>query len=451
MINTQSVLSRHQGAVPRYTSYPTAPQFQSGIGSVLVEEMFEALAPQEPVSVYIHMPFCDRLCWFCGCNTKHTQRYQPISIYVDHLIEEIALLRQRLAARQPISHLHLGGGSPSLLTKQDMARLRVALETILEFGSATEISVEIDPSDSNAEMFEGLTELGITRASIGVQDFHADVQKAINRPQTFADTRSVVEQLRAIGVNSINMDALYGLPLQTEERLLSTLQQCVSLQPDRLALFGYAHVPWIKKHQQMINQEDLASPSERFVHATKGAELLKSAGYQAIGIDHFAKPTDLMALAANQGKLHRNFQGYTTDNAKTMIGIGASSIGYFKGGYIQNIVATGQYQASIKQGQLTAFKGYRLTPDDKMRAYFIERLMCDLRVDMQLLHQLFGSQSATLITEAAAAFRDDNLGLCKIEDGVFYVPDEARAFTRIVASWFDAHFAPAKQKFSQAV
>ena len=451
MISSQAVLKQYQGAVPRYTSYPTAPQFKDGVGSLLINEMLDALNPHEAVSVYIHIPFCDRLCWFCGCNTKHTQRYQPISVYVDHLIDEIALLRQRMSARQPISQLHLGGGSPSLLTKHDMMRIRTALETVFDFGAETEISVEIDPSDSNAEMFDGLVALGITRASIGVQDFHADVQKAINRPQTFADTQSVVQQLRSIGVTSINMDALYGLPLQTEERLLSTLEQCVSLLPDRIALFGYAHVPWLKKHQQMINQDDLASPSERIIHASKGAELLKSAGYQAIGIDHFAKPSDSMALAANAGKLRRNFQGYTTDNAKTMIGIGASSIGYFEGGYIQNIVATGQYQASIKQGCLPANKGYRYSEDDKMRAYFIERLMCDLRVDLELLPRLFGDQCATLIAEVAAACRDENLGLCRLENGVFFVPEEARTFTRIVASWFDAHFAPAKQKFSQAV
>lgn len=451
MIDTAAVLENFQSAVPRYTSYPTAPQFQNGVGKVLVEEMFTGLHLREAVSVYIHIPFCDRLCWFCGCNTKHTQRYQPISNYVDHLLDEFALLKQRMGTRRPISQLHLGGGSPSLLTKQDMTRMRAALETVFEFNSGTEISVEIDPSDSNSEMFDGLVALGITRASIGVQDFHPDVQRAINRPQTFADTQSVVKQLRSIGVASVNIDALYGLPLQTEKRLLSTLEQCASLHPDRIALFGYAHVPWIKKHQQMIVQSDLASPSERFVHATKGAELLASAGYQAIGIDHFAKPSDSMALAANSGQLCRNFQGYTTDNAKTLIGIGASSIGYFEGGYVQNIVATGQYQASIERGELTADKGYRLTEDDKMRGYFIERLMCDLRVDLSQLSNKFGNQCAPLIAEAAAASRDDTFGLCRLDDGVFLVPDEARAFTRIVASWFDDHFAPAEQKFSQAV
>lgn len=451
MINTQDVLNRYQCAVPRYTSYPTAPQFQAGMGPELVEEMYAGLHPKEAVSVYIHIPFCDRLCWFCGCNTKHTQRYQPISTYMDHLIDEIALMRTRLGNPQPISQLHLGGGSPSLLTQHDMERLRTALETVFSFNEKTEISVEIDPSDSNAEMFAGLKALGITRASIGVQDFHTQVQEAINRPQSFEDTKSVVEQLRALGIGSINIDALYGLPLQTEARLMRTLEQCVSLRPDRLALFGYAHVPWLKKHQQMIKQDDLASPSERFVHASKGADLLKAAGYQAIGIDHFAKPTDSMAKAANTGQLHRNFQGYTTDNATTMIGIGASSIGFFAGGYIQNLVATGQYQASIAQGELTANKGYRLTEDDKLRGYFIERLMCDLRVDLSQLTKKFGHSCAPLIAEVLAATRDDNLGLCKVEDGVFEVPEEARAFTRIVASWFDAHFAPAKQKFSQAV
>lgn len=451
MIDIQQVMNRYQGAVPRYTSYPTAPQFKPDMGPKLADEMFAGLNANEAISVYIHIPFCDRLCWFCGCNTKHTQRYQPISIYMDHLIEEIGLLKERMPHGQPISQLHLGGGSPSLLSRQDMARLRKALEAVFSFDDKTEVSVEIDPSDSNDEMFAGLVELGITRASIGVQDFHADVQKAINRPQTFEDTRTVVERLRTLGIGSINVDALYGLPLQTEARLLTTLEQCISMGPDRLALFGYAHVPWLKKHQQMIKQDDLASPSERFEHASKGSKLLTSAGYAAIGIDHFAKPSDTMAQAAHRGQLRRNFQGYTTDNANTMLGIGASSIGYFEGGYIQNLVATGQYQASIGNGELSANKGYRLTNDDRMRGYFIERLMCDLQVETSQLTQKFGNVCAPLIAEAAAAARDDDLGLCTFEDGRFSVPEEARAFTRIVASWFDAHFAPAKQKFSQAV
>ncbi len=451
MISTSQVLERYQGAVPRYTSYPTAPQFKSGEGPDLLREMFSCLDGREPVSVYVHIPFCDRLCWFCGCNTKHTNRYQPVENYMGYVVEELALLRKQMPGKQPISHLHLGGGSPSLLTMPDMFALRAALETVFDFDANTEVSVEIDPSDSNQEMLDGLKAIGITRASIGVQDFHPDVQKAINRPQTFADTARVVDQLRSIGVSSINMDALYGLPLQSEKRLLNTLKKCASLQPDRMALFGYAHVPWMKKHQQMIKQEDLASPAERFEHASKGSEYLKSAGYDAIGIDHFAKPTDSMAISAKNGTLHRNFQGYTTDNAKTMIGVGASSIGYFENGYIQNLVATGQYQASIKNGTLSADKGYRLTEDDRMRADFIERLMCDLCVDLAEMQQRHKQLFPVLLAEITAACRNDQLGLCKFENNIFTVPEEARAFTRIVASWFDAHFAPAKQKFSQAV
>lgn len=455
MIDPSEVFARYHSAVPRYTSYPTAPQFAPGTGMPLAQAMLSALDGRKPVSVYIHIPFCDRLCWFCGCNTKHTNRYGPISRYVDHVLKEIELLRGQIGQRQPISHLHLGGGSPSLLTKTDMQRLRTALETLFDFTSDTEISVEIDPSDSNAEMFDGLKALGITRASIGVQDFHPDVQRAINRPQTFEDTASVVRELRNMDVTSINMDALYGLPLQSEDRLISTLEQCVSLAPDRMALFGYAHVPWMKKHQQMINEADLASPLERFQHAANAAQFLKHAGYEAIGIDHFAKPTDSMAKAAKTGKLRRNFQGYTTDTAETLIGIGGSSIGYFEGGYVQNIVATGQYQVTVERGQLAADKGYRLTADDKMRGYFIEQLMCYQRVDMAELQRRFEALYPVLLTEVMASLRDDTLGLCKMDDGFFYVPDEARAFTRVVASWFDAHFAPSsaqgRQKFSQAV
>lgn len=451
MIDQHAVLASFPASVPRYTSYPTAPQFQKGTGRTLMSSLIEGLNDQEPVSIYIHIPFCDRLCWFCGCHTKHTLKYAPVRTYVDHLLQEIALFGKQTSDKPRLKSVHLGGGSPSLLQSSDMARLRAALTSHFTWERAAEISVEIDPSDITQDMYDGLAQLGITRASIGVQDFHPDVQKAINRPQTFEQTASVVENLRAMGVTSINVDALYGLPLQTADRLRQTLQQCMKLAPDRLALFGYAHIPWFKKHQKMIRDADLPNTIERFDHANMASVILQDAGYQAIGIDHFAKPSDTLSIAANAGKLHRNFQGYTTDACPTMIGFGASSIGRFEGGYLQNIVATGQYQDCIKAGELPADKGLLLSADDKIRAHIIERLMCDFRVCFTLVEDKFGALTKPLRGFAKHMVDEDTYGLCQFNEDTLTILTEAKPFTRIIASRFDAYYETQQFQYSKAV
>lgn len=451
MIDQHALLAAYPASVPRYTSYPTAPQFQKGTGPVLLKELIAGLDDQEPVSIYIHIPFCDRLCWFCGCHTKHTLKYAPVRTYVDHLLQEIALFGAQTKVKPRLKSVHLGGGSPSLLQSSDMARLRHALTTHFTWEPDTEISVEIDPSDITQDMYDGLARLGITRASIGVQDFHPDVQKAINRPQTFEQTENVVQKLRAMGVTSVNVDALYGLPLQTADRLKQTLQQCLELAPDRLALFGYAHIPWFKKHQKMIRDADLPNTIERFDHANMASDMLQDAGYHAIGIDHFAKPEDTLSLAANAGTLHRNFQGYTTDACPTMIGFGASSIGRFEGGYIQNTVATGQYQDCIKAGVLPSDKGMRLSADDKIRAHVIERLMCDFQVCFTVVEQIFGDATQPLRMIAEALTTGTLRDLCKFENDTLCIAPQAKPFTRIIASHFDAYYETGQFQYSKAV
>lgn len=451
MIDQHAVLAAYPASVPRYTSYPTAPQFQKGTGRQLLRELMAELKDQEPVSIYIHIPFCDRLCWFCGCHTKHTLKYAPVQTYMDHLLQEIALFGAQTTVKPRLKSVHLGGGSPSLLQSADMARLRDTLSTHFDWDTNAEISVEIDPSDVTQDMYDGLANLGMTRASIGVQDFHPDVQKAINRPQTFEQTENVVRKLRAMGIASINIDALYGLPLQTEDRLQHTLRQCLELAPDRMALFGYAHIPWFKKHQKMIRDADLPGTLDRFDHAIMASEMLQEAGYQAIGIDHFAKPQDALSLAANAGTLHRNFQGYTTDACPTMIAFGASSIGRFAGGYIQNTVATGQYQDCVKAGELPADKGLRLTADDQIRAHIIERLMCDFQVSFTQVERKFGAAAHDLRRVAADMARGTLSDLCNFDGGIFYIVPRAKPFTRIIASHFDAYYETEQFQYSKAV
>ena len=451
MPDPAEILRKYTKPVPRYTSYPTAPHFQQGLGEAILPEMIAAASDGERISAYMHIPFCDRLCWFCACHTKQTQRYDPVEAYVGSLVNEIGLYRTRFAERPAVAHLHLGGGSPSLLRHGDFARIAEALEAAFAIDAETEISIEIDPNDHGEDLLSGMKRLGVTRASIGVQDFDTAVQEAINRPQSFEQTRDLLAAVRSLGIESVNIDALYGLPLQTMERLESTIAGVISLSPERVALFGYAHVPWMKKHQTLIKESDLPGPLERFRQAQRAEALLTAAGYIKIGIDHFARPDDSLARAAKTGTLGRNFQGYTTDRCETMIPLGASAIGRSPSGYLQNLVPTGQYRTSVDNGKLAVAKGYRFTVDDLLRAHVIERLMCDFEFRFEPLREQFGNLGKSLAEEARAIAQSDNDGLCEADGEAFRIPPQAWPFARIVASWFDAHMRQSAFQYSKAV
>ena len=450
MLSPDYILSKFKDPVPRYTSYPTAPHFKPELGGTLIERLHSSIKEQERISVYVHVPFCDRLCWFCGCHTKHTLKYDPVEAYVSTLTQEIKLVSRRIGFAPLLGQVHFGGGSPSMLSAEDLSRLRIAFEGAFVIDSDTEISVEIDPSDGLNDTLLGLQQLGMTRASIGVQDFDPEVQTAINRPQTFEQTKSVVDDLRSVGIHSLNIDALYGLPLQDEVKIAKTMEQIVSLAPDRVALFGYAHVPWMKKHQQMIKDEDLPGQQARFDQAELAAKMLIAAGYQKIGIDHFALPTDTLAIAANQKNMRRNFQGYTTDNCEILLPFGASSIGRFQDGYVQNIVPTGQYQAAIEKGELPAAKGMSLSLDDKIRAHIIERLMCDFEIRFNDLSKRFEC-AQPYIDELKSVASAEEDGLCEADGIKFTIPNNARPYTRIVAARFDAYLNKSGARYSKAV
>lgn len=451
MIDPISILKREGDSLPRYTSYPTAPHFAPDLGSTLMEDMLAALSPEAEVSIYLHIPFCDRLCWFCGCHTKQTRQYAPVQRYVECLVREIALFQGRTGVRPRARHIHLGGGSPTMLRAEDALLIRQALEGAFVIDETTETSVEIDPSDVDADRLDALGKLGLTRASIGVQDFDLRVQAAINRPQSFAETRDVVMALRGMGVQSLNIDALYGLPHQTQESVGRTIAQVVSLAPDRVALFGYAHVPWVKKHQTMIPEAALPDLAARFRQACHASDHLVEAGYETIGIDHFAKPHDALAMAARQGRLKRNFQGYTADTCETLIGFGASSIGRFAQGYIQNIVPTGQYEACVLAGQLPAAKGFRLSVDDVIRGHIIERLMCDFRLSFNDLRQKFGQAAESYIDEAIGLANSHHPQLTHLANDSLVIEPAARPLARLVAASFDAYRHLGGFRFSKAI
>lgn len=451
MTISQSIKDKLSGSVPRYTSYPTAPHFKPDIGAHVFEKLTADINPDQSVSLYFHIPYCDRLCWFCGCHTKQTKKYDPVQKYVESLIAELKLFHQKVGFRAPVSFIHFGGGSPSLLREEEATLLNDAINASFTKSNKTEVSIEIDPSDVNADTLRAFSALGMTRASIGVQDFDPKVQKAINRPQSYEITQSVIIQLRDMGVTSLNIDALYGLPYQTLETIEKTTDQVIELSPDRIALFGYAHVPWIKKHQKLIPDESLPNTQERFEQMELSKHKLLSAGYIAVGIDHFAKPEDTLITAVNNGTLKRNFQGYTTDTCQTLIGFGASSISRCSSGYIQNTVATGQYQQSISKGKLTANRGYELNIDDKIRGHIIESLMCNFAFDFQTLTNTFGGLAKSYIDEAVLIAKNDTDNSCFTNETGFYVHESAKPLVRPIASQFDAYLKDANFKYSKAV
>lgn len=448
---TERILSRYSGAVPRYTSYPTAPHFHPGIDCDIYAQWLGMLGKSDSLSLYIHIPYCDRLCWFCACHTKHTLKYEPISIYLESLKREIAAVGARVSGAATVSAVHFGGGSPTMLRPDDMISLMNCLREAFNFSPDAEISVEMDPNDLDEGRYDALAAIGMTRASLGVQDFNPVVQKAINRLQTFEQTRSVVEAVRARGVRSVNCDILYGLPWQNLETLRETVESIVSLDPDRIALFGYAHVPWMKKHQTMIPEHALPDITARYRQMNMAAAILTDAGYRAIGIDHFAKDDDGLAVAQAAGRLRRNFQGYTDDQANALIGLGASSISRLPQGYIQNMAATGEYQRMADANGLCAIRGLELSEDDHMRSHVIERIMCDFRIEFADISTRFASLAPGMIAEIRqyAAFDADDL--VRLDSTGMSLTATGRIFARSVASAFDRYLANGKGRHSVAV
>lgn len=444
-------IARHAGPAPRYTSYPTAPHFHPAIDSDTYARWLGSLKTGQTLSLYIHIPYCDRLCWFCACHTKQTLRYQPLATYLEALRREIATVATLVDPGCRVTALHFGGGSPTLLRPDDLIALMAFLRSHFTFNPTAEISVEMDPNDLDAARYDALAEIGMSRASIGVQDFDPRVQKAINREQTFEQTRGVVEEVRARGVRSVNCDVLYGLPFQTRASVERTVDQIISLSPDRIALFGYAHVPWMKTHQKMIDETALPDIIERYEQMSQAAARLTGAGYTAIGIDHFALPGDSLAIAAASGRMRRNFQGYTTDAADALIGLGASSIGQLPQGYVQNVTPTGEYQRIVNSGRLAAARGFELGRDDRIRARIIELLMCDFAFAFADLRREFGSDADPVINEARSIAETDCEGMIELAGGLFQVTQKGRPFVRSIAAAFDAYLARGNARHSLSV
>ncbi len=440
-------LALAESRVPRYTSYPTAAQFSARVGSLQTKAWVAGVDLARSASLYVHVPFCRQLCWYCGCNTTVVSRDAPIRRYLEHLHREIALVRAHLPGRLPIAHLHFGGGTPTILDADSFTALMSAIRAAFELSRDAEIAVEIDPRGLDEARIAALADAGVNRVSLGIQDLDPRVQEAINREQPRALVQEAVRRLRAAGLSRISMDLIYGLPLQTAATLTRTVNDVAAMGPDRVSLFGYAHVPWMKPHQRLLEPPGLPNTAERLALSDVATAALLAAGYEAIGIDHFARPDDDLAVAARDAALHRNFQGYTTDDAPVLIGLGASAISTFAEGYAQNFTRTDEWAAAIARGELATARGVEIDTDDRRRGAIIERLMCGFRADLAA----DVAADPALLEDLARLAPLEVAGLV-VRDGTrLVIPADARPFARIVAATFDVHLRTAATRHSAAV
>jgi oxygen-independent coproporphyrinogen III oxidase len=426
--------------VPRYTSFPTAAEFGPHIGSAEQAEAIREVA--EPLSLYLHIPFCEQICWYCGCNTGAANKAQRLTSYLDALGTEIDLAASMMPADVGIARISFGGGSPNAIPPLSFVRLLDRTSTAFGAGAPV-VSIELDPRGFTPEWASVLGATGVSNVSLGVQTFEDAIQQRIGRVQPAHLIDTTVSQLRGAGVRSINFDLMYGLPGQTMADLEATLAHTIGLAPERIALFGYAHVPHILPRQRRIDDSALPDQAERFVMAEHGYDRLTAAGYVPIGFDHFALPHDPMAKAAAAGDLRRNFQGFTDDPAERLIGLGASAISCFPDRIVQNEKNAGRYRMRLSQGQLTGSLGIMRSRDDRERALVIEDILCGRSADLSLVLDTPGA------AEGLMPFIDR--GLVRL-DGVLLTPvDATRPYARTIAALFDPYRVDAARRFSSAV
>jgi oxygen-independent coproporphyrinogen III oxidase len=432
--------------VPRYTSYPTAADFTPVVTAREHAAWLGSLDAEDSVSVYLHVPYCSEICLYCGCNTKMAVRDDVVAGYRRALEAEIALVSHLVKDRLRIARLHWGGGTPSILGTAGLQSVLAVLQERFSFDRGFEHAIELDPRYVTRELADGLAALGVTRASLGVQDINPLVQAAIGRLQSLATVEAAVKRLRSAGIRSLSFDLMYGLPMQTVESIRKTCASALSMSPDRIACFGYAHLPRLRANQRRIDEATLPSQDQRIDQADVIAEELAGNGYRKIGIDHFAKPGDALAIAAASHHLHRNFQGYTDDDRKILLGFGASSISTLADGFVQNITDVPRYVRAIEAGSLASARGCRLDPADRVRALIIERLMCDFEVDLEAIAPKFDFSAE--LSMLAPMQRE---GLVAIGGNRLVVTETGRSVVRVIAATFDTYRRPAAAQFSTAV
>jgi oxygen-independent coproporphyrinogen-3 oxidase len=438
---TPELIARYDRRVPRYTSYPTAPHFGPDVDGETYRGWLGAIGPDMAASLYLHIPFCQAMCWYCGCNTKVTRRLEPVAAYADTLIAEIETTQAALAHRLDVAHVHFGGGSPNMLAPGDLIRLIDHLRGGFALDAEAVIAVEIDPRSTTDAFIDACAEAGVTRVSIGVQDLNPEVQKAVNRIQPAALIERIFSRLRDAGIHDINIDLMYGLPRQSAAGIIATIERVLPLGPTRIALFGYAHVPWMKKHMRLIDEADLPDAAARWAQHRAAGERLLDAGYMAIGMDHFARPGGVLARAAAAGELHRDFQGYTSDASPVLLGFGASAIGRLPRGYVQNDSDIKGWRNAVTEARLATRRGIELSDDDRVRRAIIERLMCDMAVDVGAVVLDHGGDPDDFTLALAALAEMAHDGLVTITGATVRMTARGRPLVRVAAAAFDRYLA----------
>lgn len=441
------LLQQYDRPGPRYTSYPTAVEFTDRFDESAYRGRLRAAASAvaEPLSLYVHLPFCEARCAYCGCMTIITQKREVAARYLDYLEREIAMLAAHLDGRRQVVQYHWGGGTPTYLTLAQIERLHGTVARHFDIDRDGETAIEIDPRVTTRDQLQLLRSLGFNRLSMGVQDFTPEVQEAVGRRQPESLTRDLHEYARAIGFDAINMDLIYGLPRQTLETFTRTLRSVVAMRPDRVAVYSYAHVPWLRPHQARIDKSALPDRDLKFELIGAALETFADAGYVAIGMDHFALPGDELAIAARNRRLHRTFMGYTTRRAGDMLGVGVSAIGDLRGAFAQNVKKLPPYYAAIDAGRFPIERGYVLTADDLVRRHVITELMCNFFVDRADVATRFGIDFAAYFAGELAALTaaggpvDD--GFLTVTDGVLEVTPAGRLFVRNICMQFDRYLA----------
>lgn len=449
------LIKKYDRPGPRYTSYPTAPQFNNSFTSEkFLDEIIRTNNETNPpdLSLYFHIPFCDTLCYFCGCNMIISRNRERIKEYTNHLKNEIDLLRTYLKNDRKVVQLHWGGGTPTHLNPDEITDLISYINNSFSFSNHAEEGCEIDPRGLTKEHLEALRHGGFNRISMGVQDFNEKVQKAVNRIQPEDMTRQVISWVRELKFNSMNLDLIYGLPFQSVKSFEKTVDAIIDISPDRIAVFNYAHVPWLKKHMALIKPEDLPKAEEKLEILKMTSEKLTNAGYVFIGMDHFAKPNDELSIALKEKKLYRNFQGYSTHAGTDLYALGITSISQIGRCYSQNVKKESEYFEKLNDGVFPVERGYYLSDDDLLRRHVITRIMCDFELDFTEVEKLFSidfkkyfDSSLKKLTE----FVDD--GLLILSDKNMKVTEMGRLMIRNIAMNFDAYLETSNAKFSRTV
>lgn len=456
------LIARYDRPGPRYTSYPTAVEFHTGVDDrVYAESLARADAHADhPLSVYTHLPFCEQRCAYCGCNVVITTHRHVAARYLDFLDQEIDLLAAHLPRRRTISQLHWGGGTPTYYAAEQLARVFARISRHFTVTPRAEIGVEIDPRVTSAEHLSTLRGLGFNRLSMGVQDFTPAVQRAVNREQSYERTRELVDHARLLGFASINVDLIYGLPYQKPGEFARTLDQVLTLRPDRAAVYSFAFVPWIRAHMKHLPERSLPDASVKLELLALAREALTGAGYRQIGMDHFALPGDELSRALDAGSLHRNFMGYTVQSARDLVALGVSAIGDVQGTFVQNAKKLSEYYTALAAGRFPTERGYVLDADDEVRRHVIGELMCNGHVDMREVEHRFGvvfrKHFAPELTRLAGPDSAEADGLVRLYRDAIDVTPLGRLFVRNLCMVFDRYFharttASARPVFSRTV